>query len=76
MLESNSKETLEPWVSSATTEAIYSSASAMTPEEKVRHIVQEEIYKTARPSDSGRLHIKFNKLTVYKPDHNLLTQNI
>ena len=39
-------------MSSVTTEQIYSHAGGMAPQEKVRHIITEEMYKTARPSDS------------------------
>ena len=54
VLETVDAASIEPWMSSVTTEAVYSSASALATIDKVKYIIREEVYKTARPSDSGK----------------------
>ena len=48
-------EELAAWVSSATTEDIYQQAANFDINERIRFIVREEMYKSVKPSDSGKI---------------------
>ena len=57
-------EELPAWVSPATTEEIYQGASNMEINDRIRFIVIEEIYKSVKTSDSGKIFRLLVKILI------------